>query len=226
MQGGLPGLIARHVGPPLGVDVETKPDQKPDRAALTARGRPRHQGRARGADLVSKGGEVGQQRADRDPVVGERRGNERVGPVQIEARRTVRNQVLHELRMAGRGGHRRRGGAVVEWRREVDAVGDEQLHSFGHAVGDHPGELAADQFGRGGEGIAKPPSPRSAVAGPEAELDEQLQMVIPCGPTTKVARSARQRHSAQPHPSTTLSMIVVVRWWRARGGRVPGSHRR
>ncbi len=64
------------------------------------------------------------------------------------------------------------------------AVRDEVLDEL--AVAGRPAQLAAVQFGRSGKHIAKPPAPRAAVACPEAELEEKLQ-VVNSGPARRSA---------------------------------------
>jgi hypothetical protein len=57
-------------------------------------------------------------------------------------------------------------------------VGNEQPYPRRHAVGNRPVQLAADQLGRRVHGIAEALAPWPAVAGPEAELEQELQVVI------------------------------------------------
>jgi hypothetical protein len=45
-------------------------------------------------------------------------------------------------------------------------------------VRDRPGELAADHLRRSVERVAESPAPRAAVSGAQAELEEQLKVVV------------------------------------------------
>ena len=90
----------------------------------------------------------------------------------------MRDQVADQVGVAGGGRHRGRGDAALERRDQVDAVADQQPDPFGQAVGDGPGKLAVEHFGRRVQGSAEPPAPRAAAAGAEAELEEQLQVVV------------------------------------------------
>src|SRR5260370_8274685 len=78
VQGGLPWLVARYVGPSLGVDVEAEVDEELDRTGPPAGGRPGHQGRARRADLVGEPGMVEPQLVDPAPVADQRAADERL----------------------------------------------------------------------------------------------------------------------------------------------------
>jgi len=57
-------------------------------------------------------------------------------------------------------------------------VVDEQPDPFGHAVGESPAEFAAHHLLRRIQGVAHPGLPRTAVAAAEAELEQQLQVVV------------------------------------------------
>src|ERR1700716_2456018 len=75
VQGGLPGLVARYVGPSLGVDVEAEINEELNRAGSAAGGRPGHQGRAGRPDLVGEPRMVEPQLVDPSPVDGQRSGD-------------------------------------------------------------------------------------------------------------------------------------------------------
>jgi hypothetical protein len=54
----------------------------------------------------------------------------------------------------------------------------EQPDPFGHRMGDGPAELTAHHLLRRVQGAAHPGLPRTTVAGAEAELEQQLQVVV------------------------------------------------
>jgi hypothetical protein len=119
-----------------------------------------------------------EQPVEAGPVGGQRRRDERLGWVEAQRRGAVRDQVVDQVSVTGGGGHGARGGTAFERGGDVDAVADQQPDSFGQAVRDGPGELAAEHLGRGVGGIAEPPAPWPAVAGAQAELEEELQVVV------------------------------------------------
>ena len=79
--------------------------------------------------------------------------------------------------MPGGGGERRRADPVGARRADVGPVLGQQPHPVRHAVRDGPAELAADLVGRGAHGRRQAAAPRAAVAGAEAELQQQLQVL-------------------------------------------------
>ena len=101
----LPRLVAAHVSAPLGVHVEAKLGQDLDRHGVADCGRPRDQGRPRGAQLARQAGIVREQLLEPRLVGGQHRGGERVRGRQVGRRRTVRDRVVHEVRVPGRGRH-------------------------------------------------------------------------------------------------------------------------
>ena len=163
---------------PLALTSKPRPARISTALRAAAGGRPGDQGLFRRTHLACQPGLLAEQPVEAGPVGGQRRRDERLGRIQAERRGAVLDQVADQVGVAGGGGHGGRGGAALERGRHVDAVADQQPDPFGQAVGDGPGQLAAEHLGRGVDGIAEPPAPRPAVAGAQAELEEQLQVVV------------------------------------------------
>jgi hypothetical protein len=108
----------------------------------------------------------------------ERGGDETLLRVEVGCAGAPGDQEADEIGMPGGGRALRGSGPVGERCDEVGAVPGEQPDPFGHAVGDSPGQLPAHQLLGGVQSRAETGSPRAAVAGAEAELEEQLQVIV------------------------------------------------
>ena len=180
VQRGLPGLVARDVAATHGVDVEAELDEHLDRAGTAARAAAQTTSAGRSARTrPTRPAIVGAQPIDRRPIGGERGGRRRLRPGRARGARLPGRP--RSSTTSGRpvgGGRDRRGAAAGERRDQVDAVVDEQPHPVDHAVGDRP--RSWPRTSSVGVSSASPSraSPGTAVTGAEAELEEQLQVVV------------------------------------------------